>query len=217
MLFRSESVVPSSGQLGTVVTITGTSLLAGASSIVSATLAGATIQEVISSSNTVLVVVAGTNGSDTVGGISYIADSGATVSSSNTSLWTYIDAGDILDVDPVDGRAGTVVTITGTGLLGGGNSISSVTLAEESATVVSGNDTHIIAVAPSSAINGTSDVVIVADSGATTILEDGWTYVFSGIEFVEPNSGQLNTLITITGGSGAMTMGGSARNVAPAA
>ena len=134
-------ISPVEGQIGTVVTITGTTLLAGGASIDSAQLAGSPVQEVVSSNDTHVVVVAAGNTSLTVGKVLMVNDVEAEIESA-TNLWTYLSStSTINDVTPASGQSQTAVVISGSDLFGGGSAVVSVSLAGATATIVSQNDT----------------------------------------------------------------------------
>lgn len=114
--------------------------------------------------------------------------------------WTFLELGVIDTVAPNVGQLGSVVTLSGQRLLGGGSAVDSVTLAGFAATVTSESNTEIVvtAAASPSALNG--NVVIVADTGAEITLPGGWTYLAPAtINDVDPAIGQLGTKVTITG------------------
>lgn len=67
----------------------------------------------------------------------------------------------------------------GARLLGGGTTPSQVLFNGVAATEVQGNDTYITARA-SAAPNGTVDVVVQSDTGATVTLPDGFEYIVPG-------------------------------------
>merc|ERR1712107_401074 len=70
------------------------------------------------------------------------ADTGATVTAEGK--WHYRSPGVIDVIRPDSGVRGTHVTLQGNGLLGGGTSVASVTLAGVSAAVVSETDSEIV-------------------------------------------------------------------------
>ncbi|MBS0284456.1 MAG: IPT/TIG domain-containing protein, partial [Proteobacteria bacterium] len=195
------TVQPGYGQAGTRVTISGTGLLGGGSSVASLTLAGVAVQQVVSSTNSQIVVIASASGSasnNVLGNTVIVADTGAIVTKS--SSWQYLDRPVISLVTPSSGQAGTVVNITGTGLLGGGLTTSSVTLAGVAvASIVSVSNTEIVVVAGAGAAT-VGDVVVVSDSSARANLSLGFTYVaVPTITTVVPGSGIVGTLVTISG------------------
>jgi hypothetical protein len=193
------AISPAEGQIGTIVTITGTTLLAGGEKIASGSLAGSALQEITSSNDTHIVGVASGNLSAVAGKVSLINDQSAEIES-GTSLWTYrIPASKVATVAPESGQAGTNVVIMGSDLHGGGTKIDTVTLAGAAATIDSQSNTKVEVTATANSA-GKGAVKLTADSGATTVLDNGFTYVAVGaVTSVEPSSGQLDTKVTITG------------------
>jgi hypothetical protein len=195
--------LPTSGQFSTVVTISGTELLEGDEAISEVTLAG--IQTtVISASNTKVVVAAG-EGSTVAGRAQFVLQSGATITSDDD--WTYITRGAIGSVTPEFGTVGTTVDIVGTNLLGGADTLASVSLAGIDAEIgaIAEGATHndaiaIVATAPVNQARHSGDVLITASSGALTTLVNGWTYVeVAVINQLTPAQGQENTDVGIAG------------------
>lgn len=100
------------------------------------------------------------------------------------------------------GQVGTTLTIVGERLRGGGANITGVTLAGVPVLrIVSESDTEVVVIANTSSdrpIQG--DVILVADSGATVRLRNGFKYIDAGvISSVTPLAGQLGTFVTIVG------------------
>ena len=192
-------VNPEEGQIGTRVEIAGTGLLAGGSEVDSLTLAGADVQEILFANDTLIIVTAGANSTAETGTVTYVTDSKAAVESGDDA-WTYLEASKIDTVVPDNGQFKTKVVISGSALFGGGSSIGSVTLADAPATVNDGaSDTEVTVIAGANAA-GEGDVVIKSDTGASTTLEDGFTYeAVAEITSISPSSGQLDTVVTITG------------------
>jgi hypothetical protein len=190
-------VAPAEGQINTVVTIAGSNLRGGGGEVVSVTLAGVSVSD-ISSENDTLVVVTASGSSDTgAGDVVLTADSGAVVTAADG--FEYLTAGAIEAVAPDEGQVGTNVLITGSNLLGGGSSVARVTFGSADATVGEHNDTHVY-VAAGAASAGAGDVVVYADTGATMIFDDGFTYLTeSNITDIDPSNGQINTAVTISG------------------
>lgn len=193
------AIRPASGQVGTRVTITGTDLLAFSTSVIDVQLAGVTAT-LTSANDTHVFAVAAEKASAGGGDVVVTTDTGDR--SVLPGAWTYRTAGNITDVSPASGQAGTVVTITGTNLLGGGAGVVDVVLANVSASaIVSHNDTHVVVVA-SHAVPRVDTVIIIANTGATIVSPAGvtWEYAAEGnITSVAPASGQHNTRVTITG------------------
>jgi hypothetical protein len=195
---------PSSGQQNTRVTVVGTDLLSGADSLINATLGGveAEVASVsVSSVNSdafIIVLIADAGITAGLGDVVLSSSNGATVSLENG--WEYVSVPSITDVSPSTGHGSTVVSISGTGLLSGAESISTVTLNGASVSSIEFQNDTLVTVIASIATAGTGDVVMTAVTGATVTATDGFTYVVPGeIESIEPASGQLGTSVTITG------------------
>ena len=155
-----EKITPAKGQVGTKVTVTGTALLGGGAKVESVTLAGAAAASVDEESDTKIVVTV--NDSTPAKGVILItADTGAFVSSDADS-WEYLENGEITSVNPARGQINSAVILRGDRLLGGGDSIASVTLAGVAATIESGNNSIIELKAGLSEKNVTGDVIITA-------------------------------------------------------
>merc|ERR1712100_788349 len=135
---------PAVGQIGTVVTITGLSLRGSGPNVSSVTLGGVSASIVSETDSSVVVITPrGTGVGETV---QLTSTSGATVT--KTSAWDYLDEGDITILNPSSGQDGTNVVISGTNLLGGGQSVSSITLGGIEVTSIGDeNDTSISIVA----------------------------------------------------------------------
>ena len=167
------TVSPASGQYGMRVTIDSTALRGYGLSVVSASLVGLSAQ--IWQQSDTSVVVAAANGplSQTQGAVVFTADTGATVSRSNS--WTYIVPGTISEVSPTTGYGDTQVTILGMELCGGGSNVVNVTLAgfaadSVSATLCSG---RVVVTARDLGANVTGDdVVLISNTGA--IVNQVW-------------------------------------------
>ena len=200
------SISPSSGRNGTIVTIGG-ALCGGGSAVVRVLLAGveATIDKTKSADTCgVLTAVVREDGSQATGDITLISDSGAIVTKGGKNKWTFIAAGKIDSVSPSAGQSGTIVTITGKSLFGGGETVQAVYLNGEEGIVTqaTATDEPVLVRVFRNRFDpkhkkGTGDVQVVGDTGVTVTLRNAWT--FSDIETVLPNHGQRGTLVTITG------------------
>ena len=189
------SVTPDVGQLNTLVTIAGKRLLGGGKSVLTATLAGAKAAVVFTSPTMIKVTVPKANASS--GAIVIISDSGAVVTSK--LKFTFGQQGSIAKVSPSSGQHNTQVAITGTHLRGHGSKVASVHLAGVKAAIKTQTDTEVVVTAASGKAQAGA-TALVADTGATITLTDSWKYVASPtIEKVFPKSGQVGTLVTITG------------------
>eukprot|EP00039_Didymoeca_costata_P012577 m.181820 g.181820 ORF g.181820 m.181820 type:complete len:719 (+) comp15520_c0_seq1:2017-4173(+) len=191
-------IKPSQGQRGTRVSIYGTSLLGGGTSITNGSLAGVPFEGVVKSNNTVAIVIAGSSSSAGVAGDVVIsANTGARAEIQ--TAWTYLLEGNITGISPPIGQEGTKLTITGKSLRGGGTNIIQVTLGGVPAQIISENDTEVVVIANAGAA-GLSHVLIESDTGSLVSLENGWRYAEAGIiTSISPTSGQLDTLVTVRG------------------
>ena len=142
---------------------------------------------------------AGSGAAGSTGDIILISDTGAITNLTNG--WTYVNEAEIDSVTPSNGTRGTSVTIAGDGLLAGGNSVQSVTLAGIPAKVSFFNDTLIVVEAKSSdGVRITGDVLITMDTGSQVKLDSGWTYLEGSVIYtVEPSSGQSGTAVLLSG------------------
>jgi len=192
-----DLVLPAVGRQGTRVTIYGSGLLGGGSSIVKASLAGIWVSANLYSNDTAVMLSAGDAAGPLTGSVYLVADTGAIINGSN---YTYAVAGTISSISPTIGEYGTQVTIKGAGLLVGAAFISDVLLAGVSVQrIVSANDTQVVVVASASGAT-VGDVVVIDDNGARAYLLSAWTYgTPSVIVFVQPSSGQRGTVTTLSG------------------
>ena len=119
------SVSPSSGQFGTLVTIDGSSLFGGASSISTISLADIKATVIFQSDVRVIIRTSVGLGLPITGDVKIISSPGSY--SVKIDEFSYIQHGEITSVIPSSGL-GIVVTFLGGNLFGGGSSISSITL-----------------------------------------------------------------------------------------
>ena len=196
------SVSPNSGQFRTRVTIRGTGLLAGGLTISAMNFSDVAVDNITSQSNTEIVTsVASFNAaSTTAGDIVYTLNTGAEVTI--PASWSYVTPGEITSVDPASGNRGTIVTITGRNMLGGGTQASTVYLnsvqAEE---VLISSDTLIQVRAGGSTMQSAGNVRIVANTQAElTSQANLFAYRQPGsISSISPLSGQYGTRVTVSG------------------
>ena len=115
----------------------------------------------------------------------------------------YVQEGEIVKVTPRNGQQGTIVTIVGYGLLGGGSFIESAILADLSTTVVDSNNTLVLLKVTGNgdySNDKLGDIILTANTGAITIQPRGWTATIPAvISNVQPIEGQLGTYVNITG------------------
>jgi hypothetical protein len=187
---------PTSGPLGTSVTINGTGFT-GATSVnfnsVSATFT------VTSDTAIQATVPAGA----TTGPVSVTAPGGTATSANN---FTVVSAPSISSFSPTSGPLGTSVTINGTGLTGA----TSVTFNSVSASFTVTSDTAIQATVPAGATTGP---VSATTPGGTATSANNFTVVSApSITSFSPTAGPLGTSVTISGtnftGATAVTFNG---------
>ena len=201
------SVSPSRGQNGTMVTIQGVGLLAGATEVVTLWLDSVPVRSIITANDSVIVVQADySNMSTPLGNITYLTNTGAMVTAPQT--WYYVAPAMVSSVTPSNGSQGTTVTIRGTQLLAGSDSVDAVYLDGVAAsTVVIAFNTVIQVTAGyrNSSITDTipGPVSVRLSTGAVwTATNARFTYVQPGtITMVTPLQGQNGTVINITGTS----------------
>ncbi|EDQ84874.1 uncharacterized protein MONBRDRAFT_29861 [Monosiga brevicollis MX1] len=196
-----ESIEPSSGQRGTIIELRGTGLLAGAAAAREVTLAG-TPARVLALNNTYARLEAGLGTTlPRRGDVVIRLETGATVVRANG--FEYVPVSDVNAVTPAVGQGGTIVTIRGTSLLGGGSAAVNVTVVGQAVRqVVRANATEIVV--QLAFLNVTTrtqgDIFIMADTGATVLETDGFTYEApASIASVHPALGQIGTRVTIEG------------------
>ena len=197
------SVQPTSGQYGTEVTISGSSLQGHGGEVVQVTLGGYPVQQIVSETDTVVVVEAAAGpAEETAGAVVLTADTGAIVTTASVEF-TYLRPAEILNVNPNEGRVGSRVTIVGAGLCGGGAEVVLVTLATVPATLVDVSSCNrLIVEASDYGASVTGVVALESNTGAKTSVANAWSYIAAGeITSVSPTAGQGNTLVTIVGTS----------------
>ena len=198
---KITSASPVTGQFGTRVTVNGRNLLQGTSSenVSTVLLSGVAATIIGNSTQTQIVVEASTAASGTPGPIEVILTSGARVTSPAGVTFQYLEAGVITTVTPNSGPVGTRVIIRGTGLLGGGNSISQVWLGDVQA-VISGFSNTQINVTANEGTPGSGDIIIISNTGTTVNGSGRWNYEELGfISQISPTIGQRGVVVTITG------------------
>ena len=192
------TVSPSQGQLDTKVTMVGTDLLCGGTGLLGVALANVAAQTIESATSTQVVVVADGSNATATGDIVFYCENGGTVRKVNG--FSYVAPPVFSAVTPNEGQTGTVVVITGSSLLSGATALSSVTLNQNTATIVSQNDTRIEVIAPTTTTAGLGDVVLLANTGAVATGSNLYTSLEEGdITLVNPSSGQGMTVVSVTG------------------
>ena len=195
-----SQVSPIQGVAGTIITITGTGLLGGATSLSFVTISGVSVSSIVSAVNSQVVVIAGSGTSGTSGQVVLVANTGATVFNPLIT-WTYVTSGVVTNLNPSVGQGGTLVTLTGTNLLCGGNSVVSAKLGGLAAQGIKfWNNTMVVIVASPSNVATTVNATFVTDTGVVVSTANTFTYATPGqITDINPSSGQLGTRVVISG------------------
>ncbi len=191
-----STAVPSSGQVGTLVTISGSSLRGSGNSVASATLNGYSARVVSQNDSTVVLEAGDGDIARTTGDIVLMADSGAVVRGANK--WTYIVPGVISSVSPSQGRVGTLVTIVGSSLCGGGTNLASLSLSNFEADIVENNCGVAKVRARDYGANFVGDGVLTSNTGARVTNTNSWAYIAAdSITSASPAAGQDWALVTM--------------------
>ena len=215
------SVVPSRGQKGTRVAITGQNLLGSGGSIsLSRVLLGGIEAEITGSrtDKNTIEIRAGAGGM--LGNVSLTINTthafpqvpmttfdGPYIFLGNA--WTQLEDGFVREVVPPAAQPGETVLLCGDRLLGGGTTLDTVQLASQTTaqfnttpsalnSSLSVSEECITAVVPTPSGGAvTGSIVLTADTGAE--VESLTNFTFASIDSVEPMSGQAGTLVTIQG------------------
>ncbi|MBN1368441.1 MAG: IPT/TIG domain-containing protein [Dehalococcoidales bacterium] len=189
-----SSFTPDSGGGGALVTINGNYL----ETVTEVSFGGTLAQTITFISDTQLIVTVGTGATGPVS----VTTLGGTVNSNDS--FTFILPPTITFFSPAWGTNGTTVTITGTSLSGA----SSVNFGGTPGTIISNNDTQLVAVVGS----GSSGNVSVTTPGGTATKTGFTFYGTPTITSFSPQSGTTGASIIITGtgfnGATSVTFGG---------
>ena len=196
---RVNNISPQSGTRGTRVTLMGIGLLAGGTNITSATIAGI-LASVQSMNSTVVSFIAGAStSSSNASNITYFVNTGAIVQIQN--IWSYIEPGEITSVTPSTGTMGTIVSIVGNGLFGGGSRVVAVFLNSQMTTDIRDNFANFVqVVAPSG--TGSGNIRIISDTQAITESNNSVQFTYlspATFDSINPMTGQNGTIVNITG------------------
>eukprot|EP00054_Salpingoeca_dolichothecata_P013422 m.74899 g.74899 ORF g.74899 m.74899 type:complete len:775 (+) comp20469_c0_seq1:49-2373(+) len=172
------NVQPNEGVKGTTVTITGTGLRGG-DNFVDFVLLDGVEATMVSESDTEVVVIAGNSNTPNTGDVELYSDFETLVSS--TGVWTYLAKATFDSMTPSTGVAGTKVELVGTGLLGGGSSVGSVSMngfeqLDFSIDIGTLTETLTFTVCDCLA-SGVYKVEIIADTGAQSNSTLSWTHI----------------------------------------
>ena len=215
-------VTPNNGQRGTEVTITGENLLGVGRGIALAEVElGGNLTDIISSSQTEVVVRATSGVSQ--GSRTVILRSNQTLEVEGTpsmfegpftsadGIWSQLE--DIItNIIPPTAQSGRTVTLCGERLLGGGNMINSVYLANQPTSNFDSipfpaglgftNSECITATVPDVEVpeDGISvNVTLIANTGAIVESSEDISFSYAEITTVNPNRGQFGTSVIISG------------------
>ena len=195
-----NAVTPSTGQHGTRVVLTGTSLLGGGTKPFKVTLNGV-VAVVTKFSAEEIVLTAGASDCDGIsakcaGGVMIIADTGATVHRHDG--WRYLKRGIVNDIRPNSGVVGTRVALFGERLRGGGTKVIDVTVGGVSTKIVDESDKQLNVVV-TKRTHGTFDVQITSESGAVITKPQSFKYIEVIVNSLEPATGQEGTNVRLHG------------------
>ena len=211
------SVMPSTGQRGTNVTITiGDALANNANVEFSRILLGSSDADIVSSrdARSTSISVRARSGLSGTGDILINTTdvfNGVLFDGPYTHLengWTQIMDGNISDIIPQAAQVGRTILMCGDGLLGGGTNISTIEFGSIPLTLVqispllsepSYPGSECIEAQLSSAVLGNGKNIISITSDTGSIVESTSNFTVSAIESVVPNRGQINTVVTIRG------------------
>ena len=215
------SVIPPTGQKGTLVTIQGNNLIGlGALEIqITSVTFGGIAAEIISAtqSKVIVRVASGAAGPGIIqlNSTQYSDVNGAELPgpyNSVSGLWTQLTDGIITALVPPAGQAGQIVYICGTSLRGGGVTITNVSIAGVPAQIFSQTLVNISdpGLPPEclSAIIPNIDVALLplkgsvnltANTEAVVTTQDSLLFEYANISSVNPNQGQEYTYVTIRG------------------
>ena len=200
---RVDSVSPQMGQRGTRVTVSGVGLLLGGTAVSTFWLGSVAAETVISNNDTTITVEAAQFPTQTnVSDVSYIMNTGAVITIGNS--WRYIVPGEIQSVTPTEGNMGTLVTIMGTNLFGGGSSAEMVILNSVPAVEIVTNFDSLIQVlaGANTTVLNPGNVQVISNTGAVTESASSVAFMYlepGRITAVTPNEGQNGTRVRVSG------------------
>ena len=197
-------VTPSSGQVGTEVTISGIGLLSGYADLTPSVFLADVETTLLSSSPEridVRVRAPFTTGSGGSESMNITGDTVITVTRDSSEFsvsladsWEYLEPGVIELVQPVFGQFGTRITLTGTNLLGYGSSLREARVDSVPAAIVSQTNNEVVIEAPDIETLGRVSIVLEANNGALVRLDDAFEFRERGVVLdLDPPSGQNGT------------------------
>jgi hypothetical protein len=180
---------PTSGPVGTSVTVNGSGFTGATSVTFNGTVAAFT-------AGTDTQLTATVPSGATSGPISVTTSAGTGTSSGSFTVTTVASAPTISGFTPTSGPVGTSVTVNGSGFTGA----TSVTFNGASASFTVGSNTQLTATVPSGATTGLISVTNPAGTGTSA---NGFTVTTApagpAITSISPTSGMVGTSVTITG------------------
>lgn len=215
-----DSVSPSRGQVGTIVTIRGQGLLSGYDSVVPNVFLSQVRATVMRSSDLEIVVQAGaipvvpprvineTTGATepppqiigVMGSILIIVpnpfNSSQSFNVTNNMGWQYEETGAIDAVTPSFGQFGTILTINGSNLLAYGTMLTHATIDGVNATILDGATNSLVQLTVPYIANrtGAVGITLFSDTGASVRRSNIFEIREQGVVMtVEPNQGQNGT------------------------
>ncbi len=195
VLVTITSLSPSTGSIGTILTITGTGFGTN-TGFVTFSRPNGTVA-IISSWSPKKIVATVPEGATTGNVFVAVPSSGL----SNGVLFT-VSTPAIGNLSPHSGSAGTLVTITGSGFGATQGSSSTVTFNGVPATPQTWSDTQIVVPVPVAATSGQIVVTVNGQSSPVDQPIPGYTTFFTVpivITSLSPNVGPVGTVVTITG------------------
>ena len=203
------SVSPSQGQVGTEVTISGIELLSGYSDLQPLVYLSDVLATVISfTADSILVRAEDPTGSfmsgsgqsplniiNVPGSVAIVVTRDSRVFNvSAADRWTYLESGEIAQVEPDFGQYGTKITLRGTNLLGYSSGLREALINGTAAMIVSQSNTEVVLEAPDISTLGHVDIVLSSDNGAAVSLDQAFEYRAKGvIDTLDPTTGQNGT------------------------
>ena len=203
-LFNISGITPNYGAPAALIRISGTGF--GTTQGTGSVTVGGAPSHIVSWSNTLITIQVPSKASTgnivvTLGGVS-----------SNGVAFTFYPYPGITGFSPTSGPVGTPVTITGTGLLDGGNK-ATVTFNGTPAVISSDTAGSIQATVPTGATTGPISIFV---NGITVKTTSSFTMAVPQISMLNPSYGAPAALIGITGttfgatqGNGSVTINGS--------
>ena len=193
------SIIPSSGQPGTIVTISGVALLSGYNTA-TPTVYLSGVQATLMSYSSTRVVVRAANPPalndllGMAGDVSIVVNANmmniTTFNVLMESAWTYLTPGEISSISPNSGQFRTRIVINGTNLLGYGSSLLDATIGGVTAIIESISRSQVVLFTPDLGPNQQNvTIALFSDNGAVIIGENLFEYLFS----TDPSQGQNET------------------------